>query len=127
MYCLEEALFLKELSHCLCVHYGRRQFSTSMPVFQIMCIIIYFMHTTHIGHHVYNNDGNFSFHSEFRLELQRNILNSIQNITLHGLCARRLCDNTFKGSFSQPIFSNYIVAIFDKTACHVMEMRVEQV
>ena len=40
MYCLEEALFLKELSHCLHVHYGSRQFSTSMPAFQIMCIYI---------------------------------------------------------------------------------------
>ena len=51
MYCLEEALFLKELSHCLHVHSGRRQFSTLMPAFQIMCI--YILCIPHIGHRVY--------------------------------------------------------------------------
>ena len=57
MYCLEEALFLKELYITLppCTQWKETvlYFNACIP----NNLYIYFMHTTHIGHRVYNSYG----------------------------------------------------------------------
>ena len=59
MYCLEEALFLKELYITLppCTLWKETvlYFNACVP----NNVYIYFMDTTHIDHHVYNSDGIF--------------------------------------------------------------------